>query len=137
MNELKDYSIKGSLYTGLPIDDDYCPWTLNVYPSDTLKQDFTSDNATIFAITAAVVFIATSLVFIIYDRWVEKRQDVVMTSAVQTRAIVSSLFPSNVQDRIFDLDGADGKQSGGKGNNTSRPVADVYAETTVCFIDIA
>jgi hypothetical protein len=46
----------------------------------------------------------TSLVFLLYDRLVERRQKV-MSTAVQSSAIVSSLFPSQVRDRLFPIDG--------------------------------
>ena len=139
LNDLKDYAIKGSRYTGLPLANDFCPWKINIYPSDTMKKNYTSTNATIFSLTAAGIFIATSIIFLIYDLWVERRQRIVMDSATRTQAIVSSLFPKNVQERIL------GMESGGNtfethaktlGQPNAPPVADLFADTTVCFIDI-
>lgn len=84
------------------------------------------------------------LVFIIYDRWVERRQKVVMKTAVQTRAIVSSLFPSNVRDRLYESDERNqfvAKEGLKEETMTiikdTKPVADTFADCTVCFIDIA
>ena len=57
--DLKDYTIKGSSYTGIPVDKDFCPWSLHIFPSDTMKSQYTSTNATIFTTTAAVVFLLT------------------------------------------------------------------------------
>lgn len=140
--DLRDFAIKGRDYTGLPIEDEFCPWTLYVYPSEVMKDQYVSSNATIFAVTAAAIFVATSIIFVVYDRWVERRQKVVMTTAARTHAIVSSLFPSNVRDRIFDLENDNKVQlsNSKESSNTSQPstpVADLFADTTVCFMDIA
>ena len=42
-----------------------------------------------------------TLVFSIYDCAVQRRQAKVMATATRTRAIVSSIFPKNVQDRLL------------------------------------
>ena len=38
----------------------------------------------------------------LYDRIVERRQALVLKTAVKSAAIVSSLFPENVRDRLMD-----------------------------------
>jgi class 3 adenylate cyclase len=79
--------------------------------------------------------------------------------AVRSTAIVSSLFPSNVRDRLFPVDQApsgieptkhrlrsflagDGKAidpspGAGHGNDGSSPIADLFHDTTVLFSDIS
>jgi hypothetical protein len=44
-------------------------------------------------VAAVLIFVFTSLVFLLYDRLVERRQQKVMSTAMQSSAIVSSLFP--------------------------------------------
>jgi len=39
--------------------------------------------------------------FIVYDNFVRRRNDKVVNAAAQSNAILSSLFPSNVRDRLF------------------------------------
>jgi class 3 adenylate cyclase len=106
------------------------------------------------------IFLFTSVIFLIYDSKVERRQKVVLTSAERTNAVVSSLFPSQVRDQI--LNDANNRHSDTKGNDKSnffgtnevwsrknsstdnigseqalsRPNADLYPETTVLFADI-
>jgi hypothetical protein len=46
------------------------------------------------------------LVFFLYDRKVERRQVTVLHTAVRSSAIVSSLFPSEVRDRLYDNNAA-------------------------------
>jgi hypothetical protein len=37
-----------------------------------------------------------------YDRLVERRQEIVVEQAVQSTAVVASLFPKNVRDRLME-----------------------------------
>ena len=86
------------------------------------------------------------------------RQQKVMKTAVQSTTIVSSLFPSNVRDRLLDANGNSranddnvGKSmfqptktrlktflnDGEPSNDSSKPIADLFTDTTVLFADIA
>ena len=49
-----------------------------------------------------MIFVFTAVVFLFYDCIVERRQKKVYGAAQKSTAIVSSLFPSNVRDRLFD-----------------------------------
>ena len=55
-----------------------------------------------FAAIVVACFVLTTLVFIVYDFMVTLRNKRVMDTAEKTTAIVSSLFPSNVRDRIME-----------------------------------
>jgi hypothetical protein len=66
-----------------------------------MMEDSTSNKTTALYTTVVVlVFIFTAMVFVLYDCLVQRRQDKVMATAKRTNA-VSSLFPSNVRDRIL------------------------------------
>lgn len=41
--------------------------------------------------------------FVLYDRLVEKRQRIVLSKAAQSTAIVSSLFPKQVRDKMMEM----------------------------------
>jgi hypothetical protein len=103
-----------------------------------------TNNPIIFTVCAVLIFAFTSAVFMVYDWMVERRQRKVMASAVHTSAIVSSLFPSTVRDRLFKRDDDDAAlrqslvlDSFAFGDTTgSRPIADLYASATVMFADM-
>lgn len=57
--DLKNFAIKGSSYSGLPVEEDVCPYSLHIFPSDTMKNAYTSTNATVFTVVAAIVFLMT------------------------------------------------------------------------------
>jgi class 3 adenylate cyclase len=103
----------------------------------------------------AVVF--TSIVFLVYDTVIEKRQRKVMQTATRSSAIVSSLFPSNVRTRLYEESAPTVnpekdqqpfsqqmrmKNFMAKTQTTSvepintGPIADLFESTTVLFADI-
>jgi Adenylate and Guanylate cyclase catalytic domain len=128
--------------------------TLHLYPSDAMKDAYSSYNGIIFALAALLIFAFTSIVFYLYDAKVESRQAKVMKSAVRTSAIVSSLFPSGVRDRLYpSAEPSEMDQSRPLVSkkikrfvrqedatmaplDQSMPIADLYPETTVLFGDI-
>jgi class 3 adenylate cyclase len=152
-------SSRGSAYTGLPLSQDFCQMSLRVYPSKVMENVYLTSDPAIFTAAAALIFVFTSMVFFLYDWMVQRRQDKVMATAVQSSAIVSSLFPSQVRDRLFPIDGvghedsknrqtsrmksffsegdASTKPSRHGGMGVSPPVADLYPEATVMFADIS
>jgi hypothetical protein len=104
-------SLRREEYSGLPLDKDFCPYTMNVYPSDLMKSDFISSNGVVFMVSTICIFILTSLVFYLYDWEVERRQHRVTSSARQSLAIISSLFPSTVRDLSYETQAEAGNEN--------------------------
>ena len=48
------------------------------------------------------IFVVTTAVFVLYDWYVELRQRVIHATAVKTDAVVKSIFPETVRDRIIE-----------------------------------
>jgi len=101
---------------------------------------------------SAAIFIFTSLVFLSYDWIVERRQKIVLDRAVQSGAIVSSLFPQAVAQKLYDENKANTdrdekqkklRQSMGPAlmvDHLSAPsaqIATLYQDTTIFFADLA
>jgi hypothetical protein len=141
-----------SVFTGVPLSQDPCPYEATIYPSAQMRSAFESNIPALFAIGVAAIFLFTIVVFIVYDYLVQRRQNTLARTASTTNAIVSALFPKIVRDRLFD----DNKTSSPNGmkqfmkqpasqslydrvdlakNNT--PIADLFTNTTVMFGDIA
>jgi len=78
-----------------------CIYQLYVYPTDTFKDLYTSDDPLTYAIAVSLIFVFTAVVFLAYDWTVARRQNKVLRTATRTQAIVASLFPENVQERIL------------------------------------
>jgi hypothetical protein len=101
LHNLGTYSLTGRSYTGFQLSNDLCPYWIKLYASDTMKDEHESNNPLIFTFVAVSIFMFTSLVFILYDCVSERRQQKVLGVAMQSTAVVSSLFPQVVRDRIF------------------------------------
>lgn len=80
---------------------EHCEYDLRIFPSGTLEAQFRTNRPFIYMAVVVAVFLVTALVFVIYDWLVTVRQNKVMATAKRTNAIVSSLFPKNVRDRIM------------------------------------
>jgi hypothetical protein len=102
-SELGAFANRDSVYSGARLESDYCPFTLHLYPSDEMKATFVTNHPLVFSMVTFFIFLFTSLVFALYDRGVERRQRMVMTSAERSSTIVSSLFPSTVRDRLYAI----------------------------------
>jgi len=118
---------------------------------------YLSNDPITYTLVVVLVFVLTSLVFILYDVLVQKRQTVVMKSAVSANAVVSSLFPSSVQQRMLqnaEAEAAEKTMMKRKQHAKSelknflddrktlepyatKPIADLFPETTVMFADIS
>ena len=91
----------GDLQAISGLEDDHCEYTLDVYPSAVYQQAYQSSRPVIFTFGVIAVFAFTSLVFVLYDSFVRRRQQKVNSVAVKSNAIVSSLFPEQVRDKLF------------------------------------
>ena len=151
------------------LTEDGCGYSITVYPGRELEIFYESNKPAIYTSVVVLVFFFTAMVFILYDFLVTRRQTIVSSAAAKTQALVSSLFPKNVQQRILDdaneqalkeqraksrlangfrgksqlkdfLDGDNGDEEEARDKDvafTTRPIADLFPETTVLFADIA
>lgn len=134
------------------IPDGLCVHEVFIYPSAKFREEYKTNKPAVYTTVVALAFVVTALLLFLYDVMVSRRQDKTMRSAVQTDKLVSSLFPENVRDRLFEEaaqpkeDEKDAFRVGRKGSNISdmddgisstRPIADLFPNTTVmvsCWI---
>jgi hypothetical protein len=125
-----------------------CTYTVQAFPSQALEDVYLTGEPLHHALSLAAVFIFTSLVFLLYDYAVERRQQVVLRSALQSGAIVTSLFPEQVRDRLYEeqarQNNVDPSQDLTKNNqeepttySPSEAIASLYHNCSVCFMDLA
>lgn len=88
--------------TGIGFADRDCNYYLSIYPSDSFAQSYREPIPAILVSSVAAVFVFAILMFFVYDRLVERRQSLVLRKAVQSTAIVSSLFPKTVRERLME-----------------------------------
>jgi Adenylate and Guanylate cyclase catalytic domain len=153
--------LKGDIYSGLPISMGLCEYRISLYASDEMKAEFVTNNPMMFSIVIVSIFMFTILIFLSYDCWVELRQRRLLKVAQQSSAVLTSLFPSNVRDRLFASDERNRREmsahehssgfqpiksrlrsfmdndGGGAASMQSAPIADFFPASTVLFEDIA
>ena len=100
---------KSSIPLKIDFDEDYCPYSLSLYPTNTMRERFVTHGPILSTLVVVLVFSMACAIFFIYDFLVERRQKVVMDQAMQSTAIVSSLFPEAVRDRLFNDGGGEGE----------------------------
>ena len=91
-----------------------CNFKLFMYPSDELHAHYHTSKPGIMTFAVVMVFVVTTAAFATYDCLVERRQEIVMESAAKTNAIVSSLFPKEVRERLFTSSGSRKKKKASK-----------------------
>ena len=139
--------------SGIKFNREYvCSYNLHVYPSQTFHDEYVTPQPLLITFAVAMVFAFSIIMFLVYDWLVERRQKLVLTKAIQSTAIVSSLFPKNVRDRLLAPGAKEGNQrnlapnqrlktflnNGDQSNDiNSQPIADLFPHCTVMFADIA
>jgi hypothetical protein len=138
-----------------------CQIFLDIYPSSEFSSDKNPNLPSIFAIGIASLFLGMSIVFFTYDRFIQYRNEKVVSAAARSNSLVSSLFPSNVRARLLAEKGTEDDKNKGRNDPNrstlkgflagetqqdtemqdadvykSKPIADLFPETTVMFGDI-
>ncbi len=99
------YEFDGNLMesqNNVTLNTDYCRYTVGVYPSTYSYHNYITRRPIIYCFIVVAVFAFTSLAFVAYANLVEKRQSKLSQKASRSNEIVSSLFPSNVLDRLLN-----------------------------------
>ncbi|CAJ1957210.1 unnamed protein product [Cylindrotheca closterium] len=108
------------------INDAYCPYEINIYPQDALYNEYNTNQADVYAVIAACVALFLVFIGLIYDYYLHERMKNVEDAAEASRALVSSLFPENVRDRILGTQEPDSR----RGSNESKRGSVVIGDTT-------
>ena len=64
---LEDLFCSGDCYTGVPVNHEYCPFHIRVYPTSAMEDGFKSNKPTILTVVTVLIFAFTSVVFVLYD----------------------------------------------------------------------
>lgn len=135
------------------LNEDHCQYTVRVYPSKDTEDEYVNSEPVLYTLLVAAVFLVTSLIFIGYDLIMAKRRKFLLTKAVKSAAIVSSLYPHQVRDRLFRDDDANKNAKSGNAwmlehdkadtsqqdseKSLDRPIADSFEACTVLFADLS
>lgn len=79
-------------------------YRIRVYPSHDLLDEIKSNRPIILSVIVNLMFVFFVVVFICYNRLVERWRSKLIQNAMRSTEIVSSLFPSTVRDRLLNTD---------------------------------
>lgn len=86
--DLDSFSKSDSTYSGARLDEEFCSFTLHIYPSSELESETTCKMPVILTVSAVMIFVFTGLVFYLYDLAVQRRQRLVINNATRSSDIV-------------------------------------------------
>jgi len=78
-----------------------CHYEIEVYPTTVIYEKYHTNKPAMLTLGVVIVFAFTCLVFFVYDRFVQMRQEKVLDTAQRSNAIVASLFPAEVRKRLM------------------------------------
>eukprot|EP00980_Cylindrotheca_fusiformis_P011571 scaffold2738_cov119-Cylindrotheca_fusiformis.AAC.7 len=117
--------------------------TLDLYPTEELEKTFQTSKPELYMGVVVAIFAFTSLVFLLYDYFVGRRQRKFVNRIVRQDQIVSNVFPAAIRDRLYGHEKEGSQQGnllatlGGRDGPGGAPLADLFLETTIVFADIA
>ena len=119
-------------------DPYHCRFSVDVYPTRAFRDSHVSKTPKVFAVVIAGTFLLMIAVFVIYDLIVQRRNRVLVLNAARSNAIVTSLFPKNIRDRMVAQEETEGdnRKKGSKAGPKGPPIADLYLESTILFADV-
>jgi hypothetical protein len=94
----KDFS---QIMQSQTLSEHFCAYSLRVYPTIDLFGQYITDQPLKYGLTMFVVIFCISCVFLTYDRVVQRRMNKILHNAKNSRAIVTSLFPATVRNRLL------------------------------------
>ena len=96
------YKKSGSLEWNKTSAEGLCYIDFHIYPSSTLERSYATTKPYLYSGIVLIPFFLTSVLIFLYDMTVTKRQEKTMRSALQNGALIESLFPAIVRDRLLE-----------------------------------
>lgn len=130
-------------YHSVELDIDFSRYNLYIYPSQTLKDDYITNEPAIYAAIVASIFAFTLAVLVAFDFLVTQRQQVIMQKAVESSALVSTLYPKQVRDQLFEKDKSEKPKKWRASTvdesvqKESKAIAQRYPASSVLLMDLA
>jgi len=136
-------------YASVNLNSDVLEYTLQIYPSDEMKNLISTNRPITYSSVLASVLLFSLCIFLLFNRFVTKRQNIVMEQAVRSTSVVNSLFPRIVHDQLLH-EGEDTSASFETNNSIynheadrnegvirGQQIAHKFFNTTILFADIA
>jgi hypothetical protein len=85
-----------------------CDFVLYVYPSASFQAAYTTNHGAVYCTIVVLIVVCTTVAFMLFDWYTRVQEDKLITKAERTHALVASLFPENLHDRLLNADNKKG-----------------------------
>ena len=121
---------------------------MHLYPDDKFTDLYLTPVPLLYTISIAASFAFMIVVFVVFNSFVHKRNEKLVANAARSNAVITSLFPDTIRNKIIGEESYDSKKNPRNFHelldptrdpltDLSRPpLADYFATTTVMFADI-
>jgi hypothetical protein len=79
----------------------HCVYSFYLYASSEYEESTSSNLAKQVTVAISVIFFITGMSFCLYDQSVRRRNAKILSAAVRSNQIVTSIFPSHVADKLL------------------------------------
>ncbi|CAJ1935354.1 unnamed protein product [Cylindrotheca closterium] len=126
----------------------HCRYSMHLYLNDKFADLYLTPVPLLYTVCIAGSFAFMIAVFFVYNSFVHKRNETLVANAARSNAVITSLFPDNIRNKIIGDESSDNKKNPRNFHelldptsdpltDLSRPpLADYFATTTVMFADI-
>ena len=99
-----DGSVEGTEHGKLGVVENLITYQLEIYPSLSFETQYVANAPSIYTTILAMLFLATSGIFLLYDLAVKYKHNVIVHTAVHSARILDSFFPTAFRDRLFQAE---------------------------------
>jgi hypothetical protein len=83
------------------LNSDFCRYAVTIYPSESFHKQYATNDPVVYAVVIAVVILFVSFVSMAYDLIVQRRMKRIIDAARNNKALLTSLYPDNVRERLL------------------------------------
>ena len=99
-----DGSVEGTEDGKLGVVENLFTYQLEIYPSLAFETQYVTNALDIYITIVAMIFLATSGMFLLYDLALKYKHNNIVRTAVHSARILDSFFPAAFRDRLFQAE---------------------------------
>ena len=99
-----DGSLEGTEDGKLGFVETFITYQLDVYPSLEFETQYITNDPAIYTTIVAMIFLATSVFFLLYDLAVKYNHNVIVRTAFHSASILDSFFSDAFRDRLLQAE---------------------------------
>ena len=99
-----DRSVEGTEDVKLGVVENLITYQLEIYPSLAPETQYVTNAPDIYTTIVAMIFLATSVMFLLYELAVKYKHNVIVLTDVHSARILDSFFPAAFRDRLFQAE---------------------------------